>query len=115
MVNDFGLLGKGSLIGTNVNGQRGFPGLGGVNLETLRDVGATIIRLQTWAVSSDRISIYVSVYRHLRKEKMQTVRRIVKFSFRRDSKQSQSEFTNRSVVGVVHNGANNSCKYCFSS
>jgi hypothetical protein len=46
----------------------------------LRDVSATIIRLQTWTVSSNRISIYVSVDRHLRWDrKMQTVRRIVKF------------------------------------
>jgi hypothetical protein len=46
----------------------------------LRDVSATIIRLQTWTVSSNRISIYVSVDRHLRwDKKMQTVRRIVKF------------------------------------
>lgn len=81
MVDDFRFLGQWSLIGTDVNGQWGFSRFGGINLETLRDVSATIIRLQTWTVSSNRISIYVSVDRHLRwdNKKMQTVRRIVKF------------------------------------
>ena len=81
VVDDFGFLGQRSFIGANVNSQRGFTGLGGVNLETLRDVSATIIRLETWTVSSYRISIHVSVYRHLRykRKNMQTIRRIVKF------------------------------------